>query len=460
MKNTVGKGIVFYLFILIAIILGVICLIASIMVFSPGTSIFGFCYFKHNVNQFVANYKVVNNYEYAGSIHEGIENGQIKKIVLNTDFFNILVKQSDVGALGFTIKDTTNAISKTPKNIDLSHTCEFNPELNTLTFTINETPALFYFSKDASITFNIPENKNINNLDLEFNTTSGTVHLANAKNQNFSVNNITANINNGSIITGTEFKMNESAFLKITSTSGTINLKNTISSSVDIISKSGPIEITHITKNLSLRTESSIIKLGNIDGNLLYDARKGTLNANKIGNDFNCSENVALSTIKISEILGSTLIPNADNSNISIGKTVGNVFIKTISGNVTLGEITANANIETDTGNIRYTANNTSKNQITITTRAGDINGTYLKVNGLSSIINVKGDIFIMFATPANFDLEYECLKNKPTITQGIFAGEYEKTGMFHIGHIGTEPESKIVVKNTEGNTGFSDILE
>ena len=45
MKSTVNKGILFYILLLCSIVVGIACVIMAILIFSPGTEIFGISYY-------------------------------------------------------------------------------------------------------------------------------------------------------------------------------------------------------------------------------------------------------------------------------------------------------------------------------------------------------------------------------------------------------------------------------
>ena len=84
MKNTVSKGILFYLFVLLSIIVGVLCIFVGIMVLSPGTEILGFSYTINNAYNYYIKAEVNQGTESATSkyIDDLISEGKIEKFII------------------------------------------------------------------------------------------------------------------------------------------------------------------------------------------------------------------------------------------------------------------------------------------------------------------------------------------------------------------------------------------
>ena len=68
MKSTVNKGILFYILLLCSIVVGIACVIMAILIFSPGTEIFGISYYGKKVYSSVTKISAEENSAYIDTL--------------------------------------------------------------------------------------------------------------------------------------------------------------------------------------------------------------------------------------------------------------------------------------------------------------------------------------------------------------------------------------------------------
>src|SRR5574344_331487 len=93
MKNSVSKGILYYIFVLLAVVMGVACIFGCILVFSPGTYLFGICYVNGNVEVRYDRVDSTNpGSQYLNTLYNS---GLVKNISLTSDIVGINVITSN-----------------------------------------------------------------------------------------------------------------------------------------------------------------------------------------------------------------------------------------------------------------------------------------------------------------------------------------------------------------------------
>lgn len=466
MKNTVGKGIFFYILIFLAVVVGVLCIFMSILVFSPGTSLFGIAYFSNNSEKTVNEY-TIDGKDGSFSITDAMQNDTIKKIRIETNYYSVKIASTDSIKYSFLIEGSTSGLYKSSEeetnNNKILYSAVFDEETKCLTFSVREPNAMFFFTKTGYITMNVPP-KHLSymlNKDLEIVTSSGNITITEHEDDEARVRNFTADHGSGSLYMGKNFVVFYNT--NITSTSGNLKSYANLQGPTKIVTKSGKLELTQ-TEDIQIISETSLINLGTVDGDVKYYSNNGgLLNAEIINGDLECEEDTKVSNINIGVVKGQTILPCAENTNIRIKQTVGKCYIKTDSGEVILDDIKAGCDVITKNGSVKYIVNHTNANEkVNVTTESGKIEARYKNVLGQSTIKTTKGEILVKYvpSTSCIFDLIYTC-KQAPTVTDGISTNQVEPTGTFHIGHGGTNTVSQTIeVNSTEGKVSFDDTMK
>ena len=129
MKKTVGKGILFYLFVLFSIAFGVLCIFAGILIFSPGAEIFGISYSYSKAETFYQKIAVEDKTE---NISQLIKEGKITKFVIDSDNFNIYINRENVVNVGLRVKNEYSGLSKHDQRKVAKTTIDFDKDAKTI----------------------------------------------------------------------------------------------------------------------------------------------------------------------------------------------------------------------------------------------------------------------------------------------------------------------------------------
>lgn len=464
MKNTVSKGILYYIFILAAVILGVACVFMAIMFFSPGTQIFGISYFVDN-NEY--NIEHINNADDSSSyIHDLVIAGQIQTITINTDIADVIVKNTNLYRTQFVIDSNLSGIIKSDSQQKFNLSTNYDQAEKTFTLNLTSPKLSLAFSSDIELILSIPEDIIQPLFNINITTKSGDVEIGDNEKDIYALKNLNITAQEKSNITlGNRAVVH--ADLSINCPTGNISLLGNLNpQNISITSNNAKIQTKNITTNLfKLRTQSSSVNLGSIEGDLTYDARKGVLIATSIAGNFSCSESVVISNITVGTVSGTLLLPSAESSNITIGKLYAYCVVRTTSGDVKINNAYGIVDITTDSGDVDVVINskleniqadyNDNKGAVNITTKNGSINAKLANVIYKNYIRTTDGNISCDFDKNINFTLNYNCAKNKPTLTTGITTGEIQNNGSFTFG--AQNPNNNLEITNTSGKTDIKD---
>ena len=459
MKSTVNKGILFYILLLCSIVVGIACVIMAILIFSPGTEIFGISYYGKKVDSSVTKISAEENSAYIDTL---VENNLINSFNIKTDYININVVMKDVNRVQIELDSKTSGIIKSGNQNNFIWNYNYDEANKSFNFSVTGPDCWFYFSKNATIKLALPLDFNRTDIDLNLYTESGNINIGTEKNDNFSFSSLkietkeSSNINLGNNVSFT-------SLVDINSPSGTIDVNSVVNvNNLNITSNSSKIVVGDVTANeFKLKTDSSIVKIGALYGNLTYDAKKGVLDVEKITGKLSCSEDL-ISNIFVDEILGEVLLPNAKSSSITINTLHSRCRISTISGNVTINNALNAVDIETDSGEI-YVILNTPENVSKPTNSAlshiksnsGNITTKFNNIKYNNTIETTSGTINCSYRNGLEFTLTYNCETNKPTLSSGITTNEIKNSASIEIG----SPNSydTITINNKNGQTSIDD---
>ncbi len=460
MKSTVNKGILFYILLLCSIVVGVACIIMAILIFSPGTEIFGISYYGKKIESSVTKISTDENSSYIDAL---VENNMIDTFNITTDYANISVIMKDINRVQIQLESTTSGIIKSGNQKNFIWNYNYDNTSNTFNFSVTSPDCSLFFSKNATIKLLLPLDFNRTDMNLNFATESGNISIGTEKNDNFSFSTLKIETKESSNIDlGNKASFTNS--IDINSPNGTININSKISTDVlNVTSDSSKIVIGDVTSNtLNVKTESSIVKIGTLNGDLEYNAKKGVLDVSKITGNLTCTEDVLISNIFVDEVLGEVLLPNSDSSDITINKLYARCLIRTSTGSVTINNAYDVVDIETENGKIDiniYTPNDidrpTNLMLSSLKSNSGNITVKFDNVKYNNIIETTSGTINCSYKNGLEFTLTYNCQKNKPTLSPGIISGDVQNSASIDIGS--PNIYDKITINNPNGKTSIDD---
>ena len=445
-QTKVRKGVLFYLGTLAVLFLAVFLILMCIMIFSPGTSVFGMEYFT---NKGTVKCVKDENGNALGDLtsYDVIEvSGSYSKITVDK---NNRYDSSNNGSI--LIKNNAKGFVRSKKANDFSYSIKTSVEdggIRKIKISVVEQKGFLYFSKDAGVIINlgneeqiganIGETKNFDNTKFVFKTTSGNIEIGGI------------DANNAGLVNIQE--------LKATTTKGNIrftNMANPVVGSIDLKTESGDVTSAakftsggkkvglSITNEAKISTASGQIEIDNVyvanglgtldltctGGRLICDninadldirCQRGNYTVKHITGDVSLDKSqndIESPIITIDQIDGDLHIPNGGSSKINIHEVKGKTYIKTKNGHVKIGGktkkngyggATGEVFVETVKGDIEvyFTASNVGSNNIL--TKSGDVELNYLGgVNGLNNVtVKGKGDITVNFTAQSAMRIE------------------------------------------------------
>ncbi len=459
MKKTVGKGILFYLFVLFSIAFGVLCIFAGILIFSPGAEIFGISYSYSKAETFYQKIAVEDKTE---NISQLIKEGKITKFVIDSDNFNIYINRENVVNVGLRVKNEYSGLSKHDQRKVAKTTIDFDKDAKTYTIKVLGPECVLWFSNSSKIVFALPDTIDLRDVDLEIKTKASKVIVGNTESYQYTFNSLSVNCEKSALVQLNK-KIAFTNDVKIVSNKGEIRQLGTLAlKNFEIQTDNAKIVLNTIkcSNEMRLISESSTVKIDEVttvNGKMTYDAKSGVISINKITGEFTCSERVNISNIQIGEAYGDLLLPKANTSNITIDKLYAMARINTTSGNVKINKAYSSALISTDSGKIEVTfcpENSESEKYSgafsSLSTVSGDIIANYNNILLENNVSTEKGNIVVNFNNNLEFNITYSCGEKDPRFADGIPNIEsLEKEGEIVIGNGSTV--NKLDIKNQKG---------
>ena len=468
MKKTVGKGILFYLFVLFSIAFGILCIFAGILIFSPGAEIFGISYSFSKAETF---YQKVTIDDKTETISQLINDGQIAKIVIDSDNFNVYVNRENVVNVGLRVKNKYSGLSKHEQRKIAKTTIDFDRTTKTYTIKVLGPECMLWFSNSSKVVLALPDTINLSNVDLEIKTNSSKVILGNTESYSYTFKSLLVNCEKSALVQLNQ-KIAFTNNIKIVSKNGEIRQFGTLDlNNFEIQTDNAKIVLNKIicSNELYLISESSIVKINevSVDGKMTYDANRGVISINKITGEFSCSERVHISNIQIGEAYGELLLPKANTSNITIDKLYAMARISTTSGNVKINKAFSSVLVSTESGKIEVTfcpesseSEKYTGNFSDLHTKSGDIIANYDNILLENNVSTEKGNIVVNFNNNLEFNLSYFCGEKDPRLADGIPNKESlgKEESDIKIGNGSTV--NKLNIKNDEGILEIKDTFE
>ncbi len=485
MKGSVNKGFFSYLLLFLGLILGVVLICLTIMIFSPGTSIFGWIYVRDNAEYKIQTYDgvdvtsatIIDVFGNENEVQQDSENptffdfSKLQSITIKSVDSSINVIHGDFDQI--IVNNKVKGFMKKSDRIELSVSKIYNLKENSLTIIVED--------KNPKLTLN--NNKNINlyfkestygvlklnfeilgkgNLDLGSKPFNSDPIRENVFN---SLNVVT---NSGNVLISKNDKFIKSATIK-TST-GDIECKADLNSGVkdsfglvdfktlSFETQTGKIKAGDLSasKSISFSAKESYVNVGNLKSEQINchiesgDFRTGDIEGSLIDGD----DIVRNTNFVIGNVSGDVTIPHATKSGFKAGEISGTALISTQSGAISIKELKSRGEITTTSGTIEVLVGENNVGEIKLTTENGTVNAKFQSVLATNSITTNKGKIIVVYKEGLEFKLTAKTSKNIILKNENLEKSNQEIVGYPSI------VDSPITTSNTLSLTSQSGNIE
>lgn len=362
------KGLLIYIGIVLAILLGIAILLFAGMYFFPTFRIMGVGV-VHGSSRSNGQVLSLDNYTGYSDIELNVSSKQ----------FNITVDVSDSNAIEY----------------------QFSKDVFGVAYDTTDYKLLKDIKQDGST---IKVSLIVTEPDGLISNTNSLLNISVPKTSNYS---LLINTNSGDVNIGSSGKMDNLKNVTVSTTTGKFNLKG-VSCEEDVNSQlslnslnlstvKGYFNISGVNNLKVINT----IKLEGDDGTFVFDKVNASFNitgkglkldANEINTDYNgfkfISENGFFDIKKISTPSGAENTIVTENCDVKIDELSGRTGIITTYGNITIGSLNDYATLKSEHGNVTITK---AKSDLNITTNFGNITVASYEKNG--RFISTKGNI-------------------------------------------------------------------
>lgn len=393
-KSKVKKGFLYYILMFLFLVLGVLCIFATILIFNPGKDVFGINlrYVSiHNAKEF---YNLTN------------EEKQISDANFDTVEFNAGNTNFDISYDGdetFTKVYFQPYVTALSKNENIKFDISITESNNKLLISVTEPELWLTFANSATINLVFPLSKNIDNVTFNINTIGGGVKFGDESSKTqYKIKDLNIKTETGSVSIYKNLAV-ASQNIKIETKTGLIHASSNTTGTLDIENSKGKIRIGDLQGSLKLTNYDRLEADCNYIAQDVYvKSTNGYIKINKLGQN---GTNGNFTTTE-----------NVDNTNIVIGKMTGNASIITNSGYVSIDNLGGQALIETTSGNITIKQ---ASNNVDINTVSGSANVTQLGINARTTINTEKGLITANFEEIGDVTLSTENSNININVTTG-----------------------------------------
>ncbi len=479
MGKKVNRGFFSYLLILLGVVLAFVTICVCIMIFSPGTEIFGFSYFSEKTGEKeILNATVYNGEEkIEGETFDLNNEGQmndINSLVLKSNKYSISVKQKEKttdsvkSALTVIVNTTISGFVKDNK-VKTEIFCKYFKDTKTLEIVANAPTGFLNFNNTAYIEVLFPTdfNKEIN---IQIENENGNIYLgnnssANIESNTLNVNKLDVNIKSGNLNGYNYFAIADSTKdSSIKTQKGKINFESAISAkNLTLETETGNINLISenldIANTLKIKSNSSFVEIkkataksfdfdvaggkiyaGELTGHIIFsqnsnscDFQANTINGSlligTINTDFDKIITKTSVLIKDSINGKATISTNGEVNIAKINSSILTSTIRTNSAKISVCEVEANIDVVSNSGQIILGKIENSniygiRKQIDVTSNSGYVVLYFDKV-GTNSNVNSKNNIYAFFK---NGDFKLSATASK------IILNEKEETSPISIG--------------------------
>lgn len=427
MKNPVNKGFITYLLLFVGIILGVVLISCTILIFSPGTAVFGYVYNKENTKTIIRNYDGQDQL-LSGEAQSTILDieGNVAMPVINPTLINfsslskivVITNNIDVNFIhgeedridvirnfyGFVKEENYSQLTLTKKYNFLTQTLEIVVNNQELNLTVSSVCQINVLIKNQTPFLQVEvdgENAPVTFADKAF---------SNEVTTDLTVKSLKINTNKSNILIGEQAKIDE--FVDMEVESGNIEFKSNLKASeteplsyVKLNLENGNIIIDDMyAYDIYFIGEITYIKSVQIYGDINFSVVNGQFSSNFIFGDFLDDANIATGVdINIKQLFGEITLPANEKGDVTIDEITGTAYIRSTSGNINLKDAQDIVNIESTSGQINVFAN--SDESVNITSLSGQIKIMFANVANTKNISSTDGNITLFYVQSLIFKI-------------------------------------------------------
>ena len=453
MASKVKKGFLYYLVWILVIVLGVFCLLASILIFNPGKDVLGLNF------KFVSDSKSYNvNQLEVGGTKQFLKQLPISKVNFDGGFTDFKITQNnDYEQVTIMVKKNISGFSSSDK---ITHEVSISYESGELNISVTEPELSMGFSKIASVTLFCPASYSFQNYEFNIKTISGAISLGNTGLYKPNLGSVNIETQTGSIyIAETCNIVSGKAYIE--SKNSNINIDADIRTKLEIETDASKVEINKISGDLTISANELKAKCGTILGNVQFSSLKGYIEIKELGNiltktNGNFSgiiDTMYIANVMINKMAGSLDLPKAKESNITIGEIYGTAFARTTTGDVNISKAYGEIDIITQSGSVDTTKLGNSRTYIEsdsgkITINFADIGTTDLITNKADIVVNLKENLnaYIDYTNAKNISISW--IKSSLEKDGFVETPEYEESTAAKF-NVKTKTSGNIYIKNT-----------
>lgn len=407
MKGKIGRGFLFYLFLLLGIVLGAFIICVVVMIFVPDFSLFGLRAFNENYknrrHDKMSVYSSMDAEPNSDLVAISSSEYSIKNIEIDANVHSVRVIKSNINQgvnyNQFVAVFNNSSIGFTTKKVEKTTiTIRFYIDTETLKIEIKSPEGFVNFGGNSSVFLQIPPSYALNDVNLVINSGKSVV----IGDELYAENPTPSILNFKSV----KIKANKSIYISkyatigesetddclLSSKSGNITVSNTIKAknltmeaSESTIRMNEDAQAFNISGDFNLTTKNAFVHLGNFNANRsILKNRYGKMYFKAVNSDIIIDKESYKCDYKFKTINGEISMGSyfdnylIDKSNIFVEEsivgtvmlaTTGNIDIKDILGSVSIKNTSGKINIEKVSGFIDISSQNSNINIGTENTR-------------------------------------------------------------------------------------------
>jgi len=401
MSKKSGKGLFYYLGLLISFVFGVCCILIAILIFNPNKDVYGIGirYTNCSDNMHITSIPV-------DDVETPLNNLSFNKITLNANFSNFSIGYTTSESMEIYIRPHYVALTK---NDPRTYSANVTYEYNEIKIDITEPNLFIPLSRGSKVEIIFPVDYagSFSNIDFNINSNSGKVTLGDTTTGDYVIKNLNVNTKSGTVNIKENVKV--LGAVNIESTKAKVNINTTEIGSLYVKNNTGRIKTGDLNCDVEIDNRKTLeANLGNINGNVKVTSNAGYFKAKQVNNFTKTpqidSTDKDLTEITLQKVNGNATI-TTHSGEIKIDEITGKTIINTTSGDVKIGKANSSVQIDTKTGNVELTQNTTSTT--TVNTTKGSIKVTFAgTVGAINEFTSTSGtiSIYTMGGTPYLLD--------------------------------------------------------
>ncbi|MDY2696248.1 MAG: DUF4097 family beta strand repeat-containing protein [Eubacteriales bacterium] len=371
-KSKVKRGFLYYLLIFCALLLGLFCIFAAILIFNPGKDVYG-------INlRYVSHHKEIIKYK-STDTNTNLDDLSFSSVEFNSGSTDFEIDY-DLDAV-FTSVHFKPYVTALSKNEDTNFTLKIELVGSKLVISVEEPELWLTFSNRTSVSFVCPKNKTFANYDFNINTKSGNVGIGDKTQKPYEIKSLNITTESGEVLIHNNMKVS-SQDINIKTNTGRITVNSNITGTLSIENDKGKLDIGNLKGSLKIINHDRLeADCTSVAKNVSIRSINGYIRVGSLGENFSNGH--------------FTTTDSAENTNIVIEKMTGNATITNTTGYVAINDLGGQALIETTTGNVEI---NKAYNNCDVKTLNGSVNITQLGETARTTVKTEKGNITLNFA--------------------------------------------------------------